>query len=130
MESPIAPKNEVALEQEYSYSYKILDSNHIITSDIHAELIYPEDVKEFIEIINVEVNRDEYTEEQIKKEYKNKVDEKKLSEIKVYEIKCTYILKKKGNIVFQPEIKLLFDKKELSLAPFEPISFLNFLTAQ
>jgi hypothetical protein len=93
-------------------------------------LIYPEDVKEFIEIINVEVNRDEYTEEQIKKEYKNKIDEKKLGEIKVYEIKCTYILKKKGNIVFQPEIKLLFDKKELSLAPFEPISFLNFLTAQ
>lgn len=76
IQAPIAPKNEVALEQEYSYSYKILDLNHIITSDIHAELIYPEDVKEFIEIINVEVNRDEYTEEQIKKEYKNKIDEK------------------------------------------------------
>lgn len=126
MESPISPKNVTALNKEYSYSYKILDSNHIITSDIKAELIYPKEVKSFIEIVTVEVNPDIYAEEEIKEEFRNKVDKKILKELKVYEIKCNYIIKKKENIVFQPEIKLLYNNKEQSLAPFTPISFFNF----
>lgn len=76
MESPISPKNVTALNKEYSYSYKILDSNHIITSDIKAELIYPKEVKSFIEIVTVEVNPDIYAEEEIKEEFRNKVDKK------------------------------------------------------
>ncbi|OME29032.1 hypothetical protein BSK63_23230, partial [Paenibacillus odorifer] len=85
MESPISPKNVTALNKEYSYSYKILDSNHIITSDIKAELIYPKEVKSFIEIVTVEVNPDIYAEEEIKEEFRNKVDKKILKELKVYE---------------------------------------------
>ncbi|MEC0329110.1 hypothetical protein P4H42_05665 [Paenibacillus macerans] len=128
MESPLAPKNEVALQKEYTYSYKILDSNHIITSAVKAELIYPEDIKNYIEIVDIEVNHDKNTEEQLKEEYKGKVDEKKLKGIQVYEIKCTYIIRKKGNIVFQPAIKIIFKNKEQILAPSEPVSFFNFST--
>lgn len=126
MESPIAPKSQIVLGKEYSYSYKIFDSNHIITSDVKAELFYPEEVKDFIEIVRVDIKPDTYTEEQIKQEYKEKVEMKKLNGLKVYEVECTYILKKKGNVVFQPEIKLLFNNKEQSLAPFEPMCFFNF----
>jgi hypothetical protein len=88
MESPIAPKSQIVLVKEYSYSYKTFDSNHII------------------------------------------MEMKKLNGLKVYEVECTYILKKKGNVVFQPEIKLLFNNKEQSLAPFEPICFFNFQSIQ
>ncbi|WP_150266127.1 hypothetical protein [Paenibacillus tepidiphilus] len=130
MESPIAPKDKVILGKEYSYSYKVLDSNHAITNFNRAELIYPDEVRKFIEIINVNVIPDMYTEEQIKKEYKGRVDEKKIKGLKVYEIQCTYSVKKEGIIVFQPEIKLFFNKYEQSLAPFEPISFFNFVEAQ
>lgn len=130
MESPIAPKNKVILGKEYSYSYRSIDLNHIITNDIRAELIYPDEVRNFIEIVNVKVNPDIYTEEQIKEEYKGKVNEKKLSGLKIYEIQITYIIKKQGIIVFQPEIKLFFDKYEHSLAPFEPISFFKYEDAQ
>lgn len=130
MESPLAPKNKVILGKEYSYSYKVLDSNHIITSDIRVELLYPDEVRNFIEIVNVEINPDLHTEEQIKEEYKDKLDEKKLNGIKVYEIQCTYTIKRQGTIVFQPEIKLLFDKFQSTLAPLEPISFLNFVDSQ
>ncbi|MFC3746197.1 hypothetical protein [Paenibacillus sp. GCM10012306] len=130
MESPIAPKNKVILGKEYSYSYKILDLNHIITNDIRAELIYPDEIRNFIEIVNVKVNPDIYTEEQIKEEYRGKVDEEKLNGLKIYEIQSTYIIKKQGSIIFQPEIKLFFDKYAHSLAPLEPISFFNFVDAQ
>ncbi|MEK5031567.1 hypothetical protein MKY96_08990 [Paenibacillus sp. FSL R7-0302] len=126
MESPFAPKNKIEIGKEYSYAYKILDSNKIITNDIRSEIIYPDEAREFIEIINVNVSRDEYSEDQIKEEFKDSVDEKKLENIAVYEVLCTYIIKKRGNIVFQPEIKLFFDQKEQSLAPFEPICFFNF----
>lgn len=128
MESPLAPKNEIALGKEYTYSYRILDSNHIITNDVQAELIYPEEIENYIEIVNIEINQDRYTEEQLKEEYKGKLDVKKLREIQVYEIKCTYVIRNKGNIVFQPAIKLLFNNKEQTLAPSKPISFINFST--
>lgn len=130
MESPFAPKNKIEIGKEYSYAYKILDSNKIITNDIRSEIIYPDEAREFIEIINVNVTRDEYSEDQIKEEFKDSVDEKKLENIAVYEVLCTYIIKKRGNIVFQPEIKLFFDQKEQSLAPFEQFVFLILMNNQ
>ncbi|WP_209869644.1 hypothetical protein [Paenibacillus silagei] len=126
MESPFAPKNKIEIGKKYSYAYKILDSNKIITNDIRSEIIYPDEAREFIEIISVNISRDEYSEDQIKEEFKDSVDEKKLENIAVYEVLCTYIIKKREHIVFQPEIKLFFDQKEQSLAPFEPIVFSNF----
>lgn len=130
MESPFAPKNKIEIGKEYSFGYKILDSNHIMTHDIRSEIIYPDEAKKFIEIINVNIYRDENTEDQLKEEYKGKVDENKLKNIAVYELRCTYIIKEQGKIVFQPEIKLFFDQKEQSLAPLEPICFFNFEESQ
>ncbi len=125
MESPIAPQNKVSVDKKYSYAYKILDANGIISDDIEVEMIYPENVRNYIDIKGLITTRDINTEKQIKEDYKNTVSKESLSKLKVYEVRCEYIIKKESNITFQPKIKIRFSGKEQDLVPFEPICFFN-----
>lgn len=125
MEAPIAPQNKVSVNKKYSYAYKILDVNGFISEDIEVEMLYPENVHNYIDITNLITSRDENTEKQIKEDYKNTINKEELSKLKVYEVRCDYIIKKDANITFQPKIKIMYSGKEQYLVPFEPICFFN-----
>ncbi|XBX04743.1 hypothetical protein QMP26_30470 [Enterocloster clostridioformis] len=124
MEAPIAPIGSIELNKKHTYSYKILDISGT-DRDLRAKILYPEEIKKYIEIDDVIVSRDEETELQIKNEYKNQTTKVDLNKIKVYNIECTYILKEDAYFVFQPLLELQDAVESQSLVPFEAICFFN-----
>lgn len=125
MEAPISPKNEIVINEKYSFAYKILDAKGIITEDLKAEVSYDREFYKYIDINSVTILRDEESENQIKEDYKNIITEEELEKIKVYDLRCEYMIKKKSNIIFQPKIIIQFSTIKQELSPFEPIFFFN-----
>lgn len=124
MEAPIAPIGSIDLNKKHTYSYKILDTSGTY-KNLKAKILYPEEMKKYIEIEEVIVSRDENTELQIKNEYKNQSTKVDLNSIRVYNIECTYILKEDAYFVFQPLLELQDPVESQRLVPFEPICFFN-----